>query len=97
MSENKINQHVLITEIAKELEVPRKNVAAFYDAFTEKLVEKLAEGKDVELTRILLLEHVETKARKGRNPQSGEPIDVPAKNKIKARTRIKLHALTKEV
>ncbi|PAY59941.1 DNA-binding protein, partial [Ligilactobacillus salivarius] len=51
---------------------------AAVSAFTETVKEALAEGKKVQLIGFGNFEVRERAARKGRNPQTGEEIDIPA-------------------
>lgn len=46
------------------------------------LEKALADGDDVRLTGFGSFKVKETKARTGRNPSTGEPIDVPASRRV---------------
>lgn len=57
---------------AEEIE---KVVEVFFDSISERL----AEGGRVELRGFGAFSTREREARQGRNPRTGEPVDVPAK------------------
>lgn len=95
MSRDYINQHLIISEIAKEREdLTRRQVAEVYETFINKIEEALAEGKEVVLTRFLKFELVDRDAKVKFNPQNGEAVNVPAKTVVRVRNRNRLHNLT---
>ena len=49
------------------------------DIFFDEITERLAEGGRVELRGFGAFSTREREARQGRNPRTGEPVDVPAK------------------
>ncbi|MCB2085880.1 MAG: integration host factor subunit beta [Sphingomonadaceae bacterium] len=49
------------------------------DIFFEEITQRLAEGGRVELRGFGAFSTREREARKGRNPRTGETVDVPAK------------------
>lgn len=49
----------------------------------EIVVDLLASGEDVRLAGLGSFKVKETKARTGRNPQTGETMDIPAKKKVR--------------
>ncbi|MDZ4306507.1 integration host factor subunit beta [Allopontixanthobacter sp.] len=49
------------------------------DIFFEEIAQRLAEGGRVELRGFGAFSTRERNARKGRNPRTGEPVDVPGK------------------
>ena len=49
----------------------------------EKIAAALAEGDHYNQDNFGTFKAVERKARKGRNPQTGEEVDIPAKNAVK--------------
>ena len=50
------------------------------DIFFDEIAQRLAEGGRVELRGFGAFSTRERKARTGRNPRSGEAVEVPAKN-----------------
>jgi DNA-binding protein HU-beta len=57
------------------------------DAVCEAVIELMKEGYDVALPGIGTLKITERSARRGRNPQTGEPIMIPAKTTIVRRPK----------
>ena len=51
---------------------------AFLGAFQDVLVENVAKGEAVKITGLMGIERVERAARTGRNPRTGEEIQIPA-------------------
>jgi len=78
----------LIAEIAERADVSRATVHRVLDAFATVAAEELAGDPpgEVPLGRKLgRLVVVERAARKGRNPQTGEAIEIPARKVVRFR------------
>ena len=73
-----MNKTELVEVVAKKMGTTKKEAEAAGSAFTETVKEDLAEGKKVQLVGFGNFEVRERAARKGRNPQTGEEIDIPA-------------------
>lgn len=73
----------LARELAEELELPRKHVAAMIDAMIEKMMGVLKKGDKVQLTPFGQFKVRHRAARMGRNPMTGEPVKIPAKKVLK--------------
>ena len=73
-----MNKTELVEAVAKKMGTTKKEAEAAVSAFTETVKEALAEGKKVQLIGCGNFEVRERAARKGRNPQTGEEIDIPA-------------------
>ena len=73
----------LVRELAEELEMPRKQVAEFVEAMLEKWMDVLKSGDKVQLTPFGQFKVRDRAARIARNPQTGEPVKVPAKRVLK--------------
>lgn len=61
----------------------RKVAADAVEAVYDAMARQLAAGGTVSITGFGTLKVVTTKARKGRNPQTGEAILVPARTKVR--------------
>ncbi|MGY3724305.1 DNA-binding protein HU-beta [Granulicatella balaenopterae] len=72
------NKAELVDRIAKKTELTKKDVAATVDALFETIQEALQEGEKVQIIGFGNFEVRERAARKGRNPQSGEEIQIAA-------------------
>ena len=73
-----MNKTELVEVVAKKMGTTKKEAEAAVSAFTETVKEALAEGKKVQLVGFGNFEVRERAARKGRNPQTGEELDIPA-------------------
>ena len=73
----------VVAQIADKAGLTKVDAEAALNAFQEVLVEALASGEDVKLTGLFTVERVERAARLGRNPQTGEPLEIAAKSAVK--------------
>ena len=80
---NPVNKSELVSAIAKRADVPASTVNSVVDALQEELVEAITRGEKVAVTGLLTVERTQRSARTGRNPQTGESIDIPAANTVK--------------
>jgi len=71
----------LIEQVAGATSQSRADVERFYEAIVEKVSGALAAGEKVEMRGLGIFEAKETKARIGRNPGTGEAIEIPASRK----------------
>lgn len=72
------NKQDLIAKVAEATELTKKDSAAAVDAVFEAIEGFLAKGDKVQLIGFGNFEVRERAARKGRNPQTGEEIEIPA-------------------
>lgn len=87
-----MNKTELIEALSDELESSSKaEVTRMYDALTRIIVGQLKNGERVQLQDIGILEVGNRAARKGRNPQTGEEIEIKASRvaKFKASKKLK--------
>lgn len=73
-----VNRTQLVAAIADKANLTKVQADAALAAFQEVLVESLAAGAPVKVTGLFSVERVERAARTGRNPQTGEQIQIPA-------------------
>jgi len=86
-----MNKSSLIEFIATQDDVASKAAAGrIVDALFDKVSDTLAAGEEVSIAGIGTFHVVAREAREGRNPQSGETIQIPAKNVPKFRAGKKL-------
>jgi DNA-binding protein HU-beta len=78
-----VNKSELVSAIAKRADVPASTVNSVVDALQEELVDAITRGEKVAVTGLLTVERTQRSARTGRNPQTGESIDIPAANTVK--------------
>jgi DNA-binding protein HU-beta len=68
----------LIAKVAEVTEMTKKDSTKVVDAVLDAIVEALKNGEKVQLLGFGTFMIRERAARKGRNPQTGEEIDIPA-------------------
>jgi len=73
----------LIRQLAEKLETNNKTAAAFLETLADTAVRETKKNGVFVLPGLGRLEKVQRKARMGRNPQTGEPIKIPAKTTAK--------------
>lgn len=73
-----MNKTELASAVAKSIHVTKKVAEEAIDAVFETITDTLAKGEKVRISGFGVFETVERAARKGRNPQTGEEIDIPA-------------------
>ncbi len=73
----------LIRQLAEKLETNNKTAAAFLETLSETAVKETKKNGVFVLPGLGRLKKVQRKARMGRNPQTGEPIKIPAKTTAK--------------
>ncbi|MGO4960860.1 HU family DNA-binding protein [Jeotgalibaca porci] len=72
------NKAELIEKVAGKTNLTKKEVTATVDALFEVIQETLASGEKVQVIGFGNFEVRERAARKGRNPQTGEEIQIEA-------------------
>ena len=75
----------LIKVIAEETNLPERTVRKVMNTFVDVATKLLAEGEKVTLTGFGTFCMAETKPRKGRNPRTGETIEIPARRVVRFR------------
>lgn len=73
-----MNKADLISVMAEKSGMTKKDSEKALNAFIEAVEEALVERDKVQLVGFGTFEVRERSARKGRNPQTGEEIDIPA-------------------
>jgi DNA-binding protein HU-beta len=73
-----MNKAELIQEVAAKADVKVKEAEALLDAMVSSTADALARGDKVAITGFGTFAVTERKARKGRNPQTGKEISIPA-------------------
>ena len=75
-----IGKNEMTSVIAEKTGFTQKQAAQFIDAFTETVTEKLAANEKVQLIGFGTFSTKKSETRQSRNPATGEPITIPAKN-----------------
>ena len=73
-----MNKAELISVMAEKSGLTKKDSEKALNSFIEAVEEALVKGEKVQLVGFGTFEVRERSARKGRNPQTGEEIDIPA-------------------
>ena len=68
----------LVKDVAEQLGVPAATTSQVLDAILAQIGEKAEAGENVMLTGFGSFKIKESAARTGRNPQTGEPLEIPA-------------------
>ena len=68
----------LVKNVAQKTEMSKKDVAIVLDGLTEEIMNEWAKRNKVQLIGFGTFEAHHRNARKGRNPQNGEEIEIPA-------------------
>lgn len=72
-----MNKTELVGEVSAKSGLAKKDVEKVINAFLDTVEETLKTGDKVQLIGFGTFEVRERQARKGRNPQTGEEIDIP--------------------
>ncbi|MES2613942.1 MAG: HU family DNA-binding protein [Bdellovibrionota bacterium] len=76
----------IIAEVSSRFEqLPKKITKEVIAAFLETIENNVAGGRKVRIDKVGILTVKDRAARKGRNPQTGEEIKIPASKKISFR------------
>ena len=73
----------LIEVLASEAKLEKKTTKEFLEALTTVVEKSIKKGEEVPLTGLGKFKVVKRKARIGRNPATGESIQIPAKTVVK--------------
>ncbi len=86
-----MNKNDLISAVTSTSGTSKANAAKAVDAVCDVITDALSRGEDVRLTGFGSFSVANRSARVGRNPRTGEPIDIPASRqpKFKAGKQLK--------
>ncbi|CCO08628.1 HU family DNA-binding protein [Desulfotomaculum varum] len=73
-----MNKAELISAVAEKTELSKKDAEKAVSAVLSAIEEALAKGDKIQLVGFGTFESKPRKAREGRNPQTGETIQIPA-------------------
>ena len=73
-----MNKTELVAAMAEQAGLSKKDAEAALKAFTDVVAAELKKGEKVQLVGFGTFEVSERAAREGRNPQSGEPMQIAA-------------------
>lgn len=78
-----INRTELVSQMAERTGLTKAQADEALAALQSVIIEALSEGEAVRVTGLLSIERVERAARTGRNPRTGEAIEIPAGYRVK--------------
>ena len=73
-----MNKSTLVSNVAKTTGLTKKDSIAAIDAIFATMTKALADGEKVQLIGFGTFEVRQRAARKGRNPQTGAELEIPA-------------------
>jgi DNA-binding protein HU-beta len=80
-----MNKADLVTRMAKDAEITKRQAEKALDALVDGVQETLSKGDSVTLVGFGTFSVMSRSARKGRNPQTGREIFIPARKTPKFR------------
>ena len=78
-----MNRQELVTEVASRSGLSAADVARVITALQESVADAVSKGDKVTVPGFLTVERTHRAARTGRNPQTGEPIEIAAGYAVK--------------
>lgn len=90
-----LNRTELVAAIAAESGQSQASVNGVLDALFSTVAKSVAAGTKVQIPGWLAAEQTSRAARTGRNPQTGEPIEIAASKSVKLTPGSKLKAAVK--
>jgi len=87
-----MNRSDLVAEVANKSGANKTVVNDVLDALFATFTEQVAAGEKVSIPGWLAVERTDRAARTGRNPQTGETIQIPAGHSVKLTAGSKLKA-----
>ena len=73
-----MNKTELVEAMAKKTAEPKKLAEESLNAIVDSITEALASGDKIQLVGFGTFEVIQRAARKGKNPQTGEELKIPA-------------------
>ncbi|HYD48754.1 MAG TPA: HU family DNA-binding protein [Terriglobales bacterium] len=73
----------LVQKLADGAEISKKQASAVLEELVATTIGTVKKGDPVKIPGLGIFRKVQTKARKGRNPQTGEEINIPARKKVR--------------
>ena len=80
---NIVSRDEITKEVAKELHVSQKQVHEIMTSYFDAIYVHLCQGESVSIPRFGKYEITTRGPRVARNPQNGEPVEVPARHGLK--------------
>ena len=84
-----MNKTELVAAVAAKAELSKKDAEAAVAAVVASITDALADGEKVSLIGFGTFKKAQRAARKGRNPQTGEVIDIAASESLAFKSSVK--------
>lgn len=91
-----INKTELIKQIASDSKMPAAQVQKFFDCFTACLEQGISNKQEIRLHKLFTISIVDRKARMGTNPQTKQPLKIPARKSVVIKLSDSLKELVKQ-
>ena len=78
-----MNRRELVSAIAERTGEDRKQADAFLTAFVEEVTSQVSDGEPVMISGFAKFARVDRAAPMGRNPATGEPMQIKASRKVR--------------
>ncbi|HSZ55921.1 MAG TPA: HU family DNA-binding protein, partial [Tepidisphaeraceae bacterium] len=80
-----MNHAELVEKVAEAIEMPRASASRAVEAVVQAIIDAAKAGDEVRVTGLGIFDVVTREARPGRNPQTGESINIPASKSLRFR------------
>ena len=90
-----LSRNDLVAALADKTGSTTQDVDEFVTAFADLVIDSIAKGEKVSIPGVLSVERVARAARTGRNPATGETINIPAGFGVKVSAGSRLKAAAK--
>jgi DNA-binding protein HU-beta len=80
-----MNHAELVEKVAQATGMPKAAASGSVEALVQTIVDAAMAGDEVRVTGLGIFDVVTREARPGRNPQTGEPINIPASKALRFR------------
>jgi DNA-binding protein HU-beta len=87
-----MNKEEFMSYISGQHKCTKKEAERIINIFSTSVIGAIEEGKEISLTGFGIFSINKLAARKGRNPRSGEGLDIPAHNQPRFKAGLKLKA-----
>ena len=89
MAAEVISKTVLVDKLADATSVSKKDVKAIVDALIETVKEEVKKDAEIRLIGFGTFKKAHREARKGRNPRTGETMDIAASDSLTFKSSVK--------
>jgi len=82
MASERLAKSDIAQKVAERTNLPKAQASRVVDAMLDVMQEELARGAEIRITGFGSWRVVETKARTGRNPRTGQPLPIAASKRV---------------